>query len=203
MRKLLPHRTVSYSKALTIAELQATRLAAVCLFAAAIQEEHYLSLTPITVRPTKRSGTHSGRCRYECGRWIIELDRTESAERQRFTLAHEFKHIIDSTNLTAYRRLTDRQIERICDHFAACLLMSRPVIEHLWARGLRTPEAIAATCRVSLSVAVIRLRRMGLPIHSARHQLPWRQARYGLAIPPTPPHLPAPESNLSSTGVTL
>jgi len=167
LRRLLPHRAINYAEALVVAEKQANRLAANHR-ESSIQEADLLQLTPIRVETDLSlvDSEHSGGSRYEAGQWIIRIDPTEPTTRQRFTLAHELKHIIDAPNAEAYTQLTDRQIERVCDHFAACLLMSKPSIYRLWGNGIRTPEALAAALRVSLAAVTIRLRTLGLPINS-------------------------------------
>ncbi len=166
LRRLLPQRAISYGEALAVAEKQANRLAANHR-ATSIQETDLLKLTAIHVEPdADADGQHSGSSRYENGRWVIRLNPTEPATRQRFTLAHELKHVIDAPNQTAYTTLTDRQIERVCDHFAACLLMSKPSVYRLWGNGVRTPEALAGSLRVSLAAVTIRLQSLGLPINS-------------------------------------
>jgi Zn-dependent peptidase ImmA (M78 family) len=171
LRRLLPQRAISYPEALAVAEKQANRLAARHRDGS-VQEADLLSLTAISIETDTATtdDEHSGSSHYDRGRWVIQLDATEPRTRQRFTLAHEIKHIIDATNAEAYARLTDRQIEHVCDHFAACLLMSKPAVYRLWGRGIRTPEALAAGLRVSLAAITIRLNTMGLPINSGTRQ---------------------------------
>jgi hypothetical protein len=177
LRRLLPHRPVTYTEALVVAECQANRLASASgELAGSVEAHDLLKLTPITLEATPPSDgdRHSGSSTYQHGRWIIRLNTLESSARQRFTLAHELKHIIDATNSEAYVRLSDRQIERVCDHFAACLLMSKLSVYRLWGDGVRTPEALARTMRVSLTAITIRLRKLGLPINTVKG----RSSRY-------------------------
>lgn len=173
VRRILPRRALSYDEAITVAEHQANRLAqALGADQRSIQEAALTSLTRMEiVRSSFESDDHhSGSSSYQAGRWIVQLDASESAARQRFTLAHELKHIIDAGSGHAYRQLTDHQIERVCDHFAGCLLMSKRAVYRLWGDGLRTPEALASACRVSLAAMKVRLSIMGLPINSGPRQ---------------------------------
>lgn len=180
LRRLLPSRPVTFAEALVVAECQANRLASVSgQLTGSVEAHDLLTLTPITIEatPPEDMQRHSGSSTYRHGRWIIRLNTAESSARQRFTLAHELKHIIDATNTKAYIRLTNRQIERICDHFAACLLMNKLTVYRLWGDGLRTPEALARAMRVSLTAITVRLRRLGLPVHSRRAKAYARRPR--------------------------
>ena len=170
LRSLLPNRPISFDEAMHVAEHQANRLAAlVGAEHRAIDEADLTTLTRIDIQRVENIGDHhSGRSTYQQGRWVITIDGAESAARQRFTIAHEVKHVVDSAQPNLYRDLTDRQIERVCDHFAGCLLMSKRAVYRLWGDGLRTPEALASACRVSLPAMIVRLKIMRLPINSAR-----------------------------------
>ncbi|NKY25545.1 ImmA/IrrE family metallo-endopeptidase [Nocardia gamkensis] len=172
LRRLLPRRDITYAEAIAVAEQQANRLAAQWGHHA-IQESDILSLTRLDIvranfgeHPKRGDAVHSGASRYHNGRWIIWLDASESEARQRFTICHELKHILDWPHQSSYRNLTQQEIERVCDHFAGCLLMSKVSIYRLWGDGLRTPEALAAVCRVSLAAMKVRLRILRLPINN-------------------------------------
>jgi IrrE N-terminal-like domain len=181
LRRLLPNRPVTYEEAIVVAECQANRLASISgQLAGSVEAHDLLKLTPITLEPVlpDDSDQQSGSSTYQRGRWIIRLNTMESSSRQRFTLAHELKHIIDAANTRAYSRLSNQQIERICDHFAACLLMSKLTVYRLWGNGLRTPEALARAMRVSHTAMIIRLKQLGLPIRPrARTRRPVRTKR--------------------------
>lgn len=173
LRCLLPQRPVSYGEAITVAEHQANRLAA--LLGAESRRVDEADLTALTRMGIERVpglatvGT-SGHSRYQQGRWVISIDGGESLARQRFTIAHEVKHIIDSARPRLYAQLTDAQVERVCEHFAGCLLMSKRAVYRLWGEGVRTPEALALACRVSVAAMVVRLRILRLPINSGERQ---------------------------------
>lgn len=170
LRRMLPSTVLSLSAALLIAERQANRLVAAWTDGdRAVREADIASLTTLDIRRGPVHRDESGSSRYAAGRWLIQLSATDGATRQRFTLAHELKHIIDAGSDTnaAYARLSDRQIERVCDHFAACLLMNKRLVYRLWGDGLRTPEALARACNVSLQAILVRLDVLKLPINRA------------------------------------
>ncbi|MBF6171283.1 ImmA/IrrE family metallo-endopeptidase [Nocardia blacklockiae] len=172
LRRLLPRREITYDEAIIIAEQQANRLAA-AWGNRPIQESDIINLTRLDIvradfgsRSKRGSALHSGASRYHNGRWMIWLDASEVEARQRFTICHELKHILDWPYQSSYKNLSQREIERICDHFAGCLLMSKVSIYRLWGDGLQTPEALAAVCRVSLAAMKVRLRILHLPINN-------------------------------------
>ncbi|WP_280273812.1 ImmA/IrrE family metallo-endopeptidase [Nocardia wallacei] len=168
----MPRREITYDEAIIIVEQQANRLAA-AWGNRPIQESDILNLTRLDIfradfgnQSTRGNDLHSGVSRYHNGRWMIWLDASEAEARQRFTICHELKHILDWLYQSSYKNLSQREIEWICDHFAGCLLMSKVSIYRLWGDGLRTPEALAAVCRVSLAAMKVRLRILRLPINN-------------------------------------
>lgn len=97
----------------------------------------------------------------------VELSRSDSLERQRFTLAHELTHfVVGSESLLASRGLVigdldESDEERLCDRTAAELLMPRRETN---ASGDLTIEQIrefARERRVSLTAAAARLIEVG------------------------------------------
>src|SRR5436305_7310453 len=130
LRSLMPKRSLSFGEALRIAELQANRLLEL--------EEHADAPTPdeiIALQPRLRVERvlflpDSGRTEWRQGSWCIELNGSEPYLRQRFTLAHEYKHILDAPfDQVVYRDLGDgkpcSRVEQVCDYFSACLLMPK------------------------------------------------------------------------------
>ncbi|KDA44508.1 hypothetical protein BMG523Draft_00685 [Frankia sp. BMG5.23] len=104
------------------------------------------------------------------GKTVFTINREDSIGRRRFSLGHELKHMIDDPIVTtSYARIGfgnaenhARQIERICDHFAACFLMPRTVLKRVWSSGLQDIEALAGQFKVSISAMQIRLKYLGL-----------------------------------------
>ncbi len=102
--------------------------------------------------------------------WVIVLRDDEPIVRQRFSLCHEIKHILDdeamercggglyhSAGLTS-----DEAAERICDHFAACLLMPKTQLRRDWVSGQQDLGGLARRYHVSKAAMEVRLRTLGL-----------------------------------------
>lgn len=97
--------------------------------------------------------------------WVIALKAEDAAVRQRFSLLHEFKHLLDDPflgdEIGQFGR-HDQNVERVCNHFAACALMPRILLKRDWGSGIQRTEALAARYGVSLVAMEIRLRQIGL-----------------------------------------
>lgn len=102
--------------------------------------------------------------------WVIVLRDDEPIVRQRFSLCHEIKHILDDEAVGRfpdglYRSIDEEaeaSAERICDHFAACLLMPRILLRRDWTSGLQDVSRLAKRYHVSKPAMEIRLRTLGL-----------------------------------------
>jgi hypothetical protein len=181
LRDFVPIRPLTREEALRIAELQAHRFHELLgvseppfserLVAQLprLQVEH---LSPIPV---------SGSTHWAAGRWLIMLNGAEPPVRQRFSLAHEFKHILDHRFVEVlYRgvRLEDRAkwVEQVCDFFAGCLLMPRPWVKRAYATGTQRLSALAARFHVSEAAMRVRLSQTGLvdpPARCSRMRSDW------------------------------
>lgn len=125
----------------------------------------------------------SGHSQWASGRWHIAVNRDDSPTRRRFTLAHEFKHVLDHPFMRVlytdrYGRTDAQRVEDICDYFAACLLMPRPWVKHAWTQLTQDQTRLAAYFRVSPAAMARRLHDLGLSEPRPRH---WGQesiARY-------------------------
>ncbi|GAA5126135.1 ImmA/IrrE family metallo-endopeptidase [Haloechinothrix salitolerans] len=89
--------------------------------------------------------------------------------RRRFTLSHEFKHVLDHPFIKViYNDLgknaaeRERQIEQLCDYFAGCLLMPRNWLKRAWSNGVQDQAALAAMFNVSEAAMAVRLQQIGL-----------------------------------------
>jgi Zn-dependent peptidase ImmA (M78 family) len=99
--------------------------------------------------------------------WQIVISAEEPRWRQRFSLAHELKHVIDDPVIQRkHRHLApdkrDQRAERMCDWFAACLLMPRPWVKHDYCGGLQNPYRLAQRYYVSTEAMTTRLTELGL-----------------------------------------
>ena len=121
----------------------------------------------------------SGLSRWVKPHWHVYINQNESAVRRRYSLAHEFKHILDhglSGRLypsTAWTSAEDR-VERVCDYFAACLLMPKRLVKRRFFEGLREPRELAAEFGVSPKAMRFRLDQLGLiePLPRCDRRLP-------------------------------
>jgi Zn-dependent peptidase ImmA (M78 family) len=99
-------------------------------------------------------------------RWLIAVNGDDSQTRRRFTLGHEFKHIVDNPYINVLyprsEQSADERAERMCDYFAACLLMPRPWVKRLWAQGVQDAAVLAASFNVSPAAMDRRLQELGL-----------------------------------------
>lgn len=155
LRTTMPIRALAYYEHLIIAERQATQL-----LAELEQTEPGVSLDWLTddslknvdvvMTPRWRMESLSGMTTWRDGRWVIGINKGQPQARRRFTLAHEWKHVIDAhRDKITYQKITPDQRERIADYFAACYLMPKLWVRRVWARGLQDPEALAGLFKVS------------------------------------------------------
>lgn len=167
LRAISPKRPLAYHEALELAERQASLLLELTATHHPAVPERVISEQPrIEVRRLTPFPT-SGASHWSKGKWHVGLNASEPVTRQRFSLAHEYKHIIDHADVALlYRDLPRSErttmIERICDHFAGCLLMPRPWVESTYARGLRHPMHLAQIFGVSPSAMGVRLTQLGI-----------------------------------------
>jgi Zn-dependent peptidase ImmA (M78 family) len=166
LRAVVPRRQLSYQETLRVAELQANRLLEHFeITTGAVHEEVITELPRIQV--VREQIPESGAAHWSGRYWVITLNGGEPCVRQRFSLAHEFKHILDHTTkqyLYFDRALqtAEQQAERVADHFAACLLMPKKVVVGLWCSGQQDLFALAAKLHVSVPALRYRLAYLGL-----------------------------------------
>ena len=198
LRQLTPRRACSFTEALNLAERQAAKL---CTLLAAsnpgyqltgITEDHLTQLPRIRI--VHEPLPVSGMSHWNGKEWIICLGSGDPEVRQRFTLLHEFKHIIDhghthwlyteqqpettrrhwsgSPPLTAHE-----QAERAADYFAGCALVPRTALKQAWAAGLQTTTALAEHFAVSEAAIRVRIDQTGIARALDPEPLPARCAR--------------------------
>lgn len=173
LRALVPQRQLSFNEALRIAELQANRLLEhFGINTAAVPDEIVSELPRIKI-VTELGFPVSGAAHWNGRHWIITLSADEHRRRQRFSLMHEFKHVLDHT--TKDFLYQDRpnssahdQAERVADYFAACLLMPKRVVKRLWFEGPQSIERLADKLQVSPAAVRYRLDQLGLTDEPAR-----------------------------------
>lgn len=168
LRSLCPHRPLTFGEGLRVAELQANRLLQPAeVHEPAVPESAVTNLPRITVERVGRIPV-SGSVRWSKGLWVIALNRLEPAVRQRFSLAHELKHVIDAPFgdllYPGWRGLeTGERTEQVANHFAACLLMPKAWVRRAYFNhGLTSLPGLAALFEVSQTAMRYRLESLGM-----------------------------------------
>lgn len=161
LRAHSPRRRLLPREMLVLAELQANRLLELAgQPRAPIPNELITELPRIVVRHDPDLPV-SGSAHWTPGRWQLTINATEPWTRQRFSLAHELKHVIDHPHVeTLYAN--GKQAEVAADYFAACLLMPRHEILRAWCRGTQNLSTISAQFGVSTAAMARRLEHLGL-----------------------------------------
>ena len=167
LRALVPNRPLSPSEALRIAELQANHLLRHFQIETEAVPEEIVSELP-RIRVVRDDALPvSGAAHWNGRYWVITINADEPLFRQRFSVMHEFKHVVDHT--TKHFLYQDRpfqpaaeQAERVADYFAACLLMPKKVVKRLWCEGNQDIAHLAKTLFVSPRALRFRLDQLGL-----------------------------------------
>jgi hypothetical protein len=185
LRDLVPYRPLTPSEAMRVAELQATRLLKLLeVSEPPVPEQAIAGLPRIQVVRTTKAIPISGSAQWAKGTWHIILNGSEAPVRQRFSLAHELKHIIDNPFVHVLYPATlgltphDRA-EQTCDYFAACLLMPKVWLRRAWATDrVQSLPRLARRFAVSQTAMRVRLLQLGLVDAGPRYRGPdWPQLR--------------------------
>jgi IrrE N-terminal-like domain len=173
LRALIPERRLGFGEALQLAELQANRLLELTGVTRGPVPTEIVSSLP-RIRVLYRHLPSSGLSFWNGETWVVLLNSIEPVTRQRFTLLHEFKHIIDhGRDRLLYRgghRLSAAaQAERAADYFAGCALMPKRLIKRAWGRRLQRPAVLANLFGVSRRAVEVRLVQLGLTEPTPRH----------------------------------
>ncbi len=170
LRALTPRRPLSFSEGVRIAEVQAIRLLQLSGWTddVPVPESVVTDLPRLDVRRSSEL-EGSGVSVWHRGKWRIRVNAREPFTRQRFSLAHELKHVIDAAHEDViYRQLRPgsaqrhTHIEAVCDAFAAALLMPKPWVKRSWYAGSQDLTVLAWRFQVSQQAMQIRLENLGL-----------------------------------------
>jgi hypothetical protein len=166
LRDLVPNRRLRFGEALRVAEWQATRLLELTWVEDGPVPSEVISELP-RVRVEYRELPTSGLSYWNGQLWVICLNRSEPATRQRFTLFHEYKHVIDHGRTELLYRgdgghSAAEQAEQAADYFAGCVLMPRRFLKRAWGQGLQRPAVLARLFNVSERAVSVRLAQVGL-----------------------------------------
>lgn len=129
LRLVVPHRSVSFDEALQVAELQASKLHDLIGSPDGVREAD-LAQIPRLVIVYEHGIPVSGMSHWNGTTWIITINAADSLVRQRFTMLHEFKHILDHGHTNGLyashnRKSFAEQAEAAADYFAGCALMPK------------------------------------------------------------------------------
>ncbi len=166
LRALVPPRRLTYREAERIAELQANVFRERLGLTEPELPDSALTELPRLKVVRRHSLPVSGLTHWHNGRWLIVLNADEPEERQRFSLCHELKHVLDHTTQQwtcwdeAWRSGAIKA-ERLADYFSGCLLMPKRHVKRLF--GLQ-PEvrSLADAFGVSTRAMGVRLSQLGL-----------------------------------------
>lgn len=168
LRGLCPERALAPWEARLVAERQAARLLKLQQIVAPPVPEQLIEYFPrVHVRYVTASHL-SGSLRFKDGRWQILINRDAAWGRVRFTLAHEFKHILDHPLADTIYGPRDSHraqhlAERCAEAFAAALLMPKAWIKRAYYdEGLHDERALKRRFQVSAQALRIRLDELGL-----------------------------------------
>lgn len=182
LRGLVPVRALTFTESLRITELQASKFLSLAdVTEPGVQESLIAGLPRVQVERMTPAPV-SGATQWSHGRWLIVLNGSETKGRQRFSLAHEFKHILDNPFVDVLYPATSamsagERAEQVCDYFAACLLMPRLWVKRAWTReGDQSVRSLARRFEVSHAAMTVRLRQLGLVQADARCEPPVRAA---------------------------
>lgn len=159
LRSLSPSVRLDRDDARIIAERQATKLVELLNVHDGLTESHIAGLP--RVRIVREVIPTSGLSYWNGVEWIIVLNESESEERQRFSMLHEYKHVIDHGSQTVLYA-SEQDAERAADYFAGCALMPKRDLKRLYCTVTQKTAGLAAYFGVSQAAVRVRLEQTGL-----------------------------------------
>lgn len=175
LRTVVPKRALTYGESLSVARVQAGRLRQALGVDGTAMPLGWVGQLPnvrLDLLPAHQfgEGTSGLTTRTKDGDYVIAVNRNNSHSHRRFTLAHELKHLLDYPYAeTLHARLghgntqlRERSVERVCDHFAAYLLMPSMLVKRAWTSGFQDLAVLAGLFQVSEEAMHIRLTNLGL-----------------------------------------
>lgn len=178
VRSGIPKRPLFFSEALTATKLQALKARSLLGQRSPRADFAWVRALPNTT--TKLLPAHEVEVlagaeasgitrRLKNGDYFIAINKNRSYTHQRFTLAHEIKHLLDYPyQHVLYDKLghgdkeqRDKRVERLCDHFAAHFLVPSNLLKKAWANGFQDLSALAGMFAVSEETMQIRLENEG------------------------------------------
>jgi Zn-dependent peptidase ImmA (M78 family) len=183
LRSLVPLRPLNIGECYILAEKQATyalELVGQTQPEVSLRWVTELPKVAVKLQPGYKMTPVAGAMTFSKGRYVIVINKNDCHARRRFTLAHEFKHTLDYSMTTIIHQKLgygdsgrqEEQIEQICNHFAACLLMPRIWIKRVWRHGIQDVSTLALLFNVSEDAMSNRLHFLGFiddnpqPVHT-------------------------------------
>lgn len=168
LRLVCPNRQLAPWEARAVAEKQAHKLLSLMNIQEPPFPEQAIEYLPrVEVRYVKARRL-AGAISWRSGKWRIVVNRDATWGRQRFTLAHELKHLIDHPMHAALYKdsrygSAEASAEKAADYFAACLLMPKAWVRRAYYDdGFRDPRVLARQFRVSAAAMSFRFDQLGL-----------------------------------------
>jgi Zn-dependent peptidase ImmA (M78 family) len=184
LRDVVPIRGLSVTESLELAERQADRLLELSGISAPPVPESVITDVPRVEVQRMTPSPVSGAAQWSRGRWLILLKGSEPKTRQRFTLAHEFKHVLDHPFIDVLypsicTQTREQRAEQVCDYFAACLLMPRRWIIQACEESGVHPQRLARRFGVSHTAMSKRLAAIGFDRHGEWYRPRRKEAPIG------------------------
>jgi hypothetical protein len=154
LRTVVPKRPLGVREAEKVAERQADRLRSeLKILRPCLDEDDLANLAWLSITRRENLPTAGVATKTDYG-WIVVLRADDPMVRQRFTLAHEIKHILDDSlidlggglypSLGGYSQ--HERTEYVCHRFAGALLMPKGLLWPIGSTACRTsPSWPAAT----------------------------------------------------------
>lgn len=166
LRSIAPVRPVGLARSFRIAELQAARLITLAgVTGPPVPTEAIAGLPRIHVVRTHLEA--SSAWTWTRGRCVILLNWSDSHLRQRFSLAHQFKHVLDAPTQDvqypkAFETSASKMAELTADHFAGSLLMPESWLRECLADRVVGAKELSREFDVSEAAIRVRLSTLGL-----------------------------------------
>jgi Zn-dependent peptidase ImmA (M78 family) len=167
LRALVPKRPLIWTEAHSVAERQAMLLLGLMNVPEPPVPQFVICNLPGIIVDWRTDWPADGTSIKTRTHWQIVIRSSDIVQRQRFSLAHELKHVLDDPVIDRlYSRLPadlrHERAERLCNWFAACLLMPRPWLKRDWYGGIQRVRELAKRYFVSEEAMTTRLSEIGI-----------------------------------------
>lgn len=173
LRGIAPKRALTYGQSLQVARWQAARLRS---WTEGTRPDINLiwlvkqRLVPVNFAPSYKLGEESGMTTDQVsGKLEMFINEGEPDVRQRFSLLHEFKHVLDFDDASVLHSKLGRgnekvkrvMIEAVANEFAAHVLMPTPMVKREWFTW-QDLSTVANIFNVSTEAMGYRLEKLGI-----------------------------------------